>query len=241
MTALFKNYYVILGIRTDSTQEEIKKAYRTLASVYHPDKNKAPDAEEKFKEVKEAYDNLYDKIRRAIYDKKIVNFIENITLPEKYKDTLHSKCVQFVTKFRTKQEIGSLFDFKKFNITPGMITDIYDNVFCFKSGKYDDRLIGDDASPYSYVEYCGQHIAGNTAQQDMKRNVNKKAMSCNSKEPRYIFLFERKNDGFFYFCGLYKTDNHEIKNDRLVLYFKAVNLNIAASEKFTGKVLTTTH
>lgn len=64
-----KDYYKILGIPKTATDEEIKKAYRKLALRYHPDKNKAANAEEKFKEVAEAYEVLSDKSKREVYDK----------------------------------------------------------------------------------------------------------------------------------------------------------------------------
>lgn len=63
-----KDYYSILGIGRSATEDEIKRAYRKLALKYHPDKNKTPDAEEKFKLIAEAYEVLSDKKKREIYD-----------------------------------------------------------------------------------------------------------------------------------------------------------------------------
>ncbi len=63
-----KDYYKILGVAKNATDDELKKAYRKLALKYHPDKNKSPGAEEKFKEVGEAYDVLSDTRKRQIYD-----------------------------------------------------------------------------------------------------------------------------------------------------------------------------
>lgn len=63
-----KDYYNILGLDKNCTDDDIKKAYRKLALKYHPDKNKGKDAEEKFKEVAEAYEVLSDKKKRNIYD-----------------------------------------------------------------------------------------------------------------------------------------------------------------------------
>lgn len=63
-----KDYYNILNLKKDATDDEIKKAYRKLAMKYHPDKNKNADAEEKFKEVAEAYEVLSDKKKRKIFD-----------------------------------------------------------------------------------------------------------------------------------------------------------------------------
>jgi DnaJ-class molecular chaperone len=64
-----KDFYKTLGIAKTATDDEIKKAYRKMALKYHPDKNKAPGAEEKFKEVAEAYEVLSDKKKREVYDK----------------------------------------------------------------------------------------------------------------------------------------------------------------------------
>jgi DnaJ-class molecular chaperone len=63
-----KDYYKILGVSQGANEDEIKKAYRKLALKYHPDKNHAPGAEEKFKEIGEAYDVLSDPKKRQIYD-----------------------------------------------------------------------------------------------------------------------------------------------------------------------------
>jgi molecular chaperone DnaJ len=63
-----KDYYEILGVPRNATLEQIKDAYRTLALKYHPDRNKSPDAEEKFKEISEAYAVLSDPQKRAEYD-----------------------------------------------------------------------------------------------------------------------------------------------------------------------------
>lgn len=63
-----KDYYKILGIPSGANEDEIKKAYRKMALKYHPDKNKEPNAEEKFKEIAEAYDVLSDPKKRSLYD-----------------------------------------------------------------------------------------------------------------------------------------------------------------------------
>ncbi|XP_069795424.1 dnaJ homolog subfamily B member 4 isoform X2 [Narcine bancroftii] len=63
-----KDYYSTLGLQKGATDEEIKKAYRKQALKWHPDKNKSPDAEERFKEVAEAYEVLGDSKKREIYD-----------------------------------------------------------------------------------------------------------------------------------------------------------------------------
>ena len=63
-----RDYYDVLGVKKDATPEEIKKAYRALAKKYHPDVSSEDNAEEKFKEVQEAYDTLGDQEKRSQYD-----------------------------------------------------------------------------------------------------------------------------------------------------------------------------
>ena len=63
-----RDYYEVLGISKGASDDEIKKAYRSLAKKYHPDVNKAPDAEAKFKEINEAYEVLSDPHKKATYD-----------------------------------------------------------------------------------------------------------------------------------------------------------------------------
>ncbi|RMF88337.1 MAG: J domain-containing protein [Nitrospinota bacterium] len=65
----FKDYYAILGVPRNASQEEIQRAFRKLARQYHPDVNKSPGAEEKFKEINEAYEVLKDPEKRAKYDR----------------------------------------------------------------------------------------------------------------------------------------------------------------------------
>jgi curved DNA-binding protein len=64
----FKDYYKIMGLSRGASQEEIKRAYRKLARKYHPDVSKEANAEERFKEIGEAYEVLKDPEKRAAYD-----------------------------------------------------------------------------------------------------------------------------------------------------------------------------
>src|SRR2546428_2374437 len=63
-----RDYYQILEVPRDSKLDDIKNAYRKLALMYHPDRNKSPEAEEKFKEISEAYAILSDDEKRKQYD-----------------------------------------------------------------------------------------------------------------------------------------------------------------------------
>jgi len=65
-----RDYYEVLGIKREASEEDIKKAYRNLAMQHHPDRNpENPKAEERFKECKEAYEVLCDPDKRSAYDR----------------------------------------------------------------------------------------------------------------------------------------------------------------------------
>src|SRR5919199_1899907 len=69
MATTKRDYYEVLGVRRNASEDEIRKAYRRLALQYHPDRNPDASASERFKEVKEAYEVLSDGEKRQLYDR----------------------------------------------------------------------------------------------------------------------------------------------------------------------------
>src|SRR5690348_3009215 len=68
MAVAFRDYYEVLGVPRDASAEDIRRAYRKLAREYHPDVNEDPGAEDRFKEISEAYEVLRDPEKRERYD-----------------------------------------------------------------------------------------------------------------------------------------------------------------------------
>jgi curved DNA-binding protein len=74
MAVAFQDYYETLGVPRDASAEDIRRAYRKLARKYHPDVNKDPGAEDRFKQISEAYEVLRDDDKRARYDRLGANW-----------------------------------------------------------------------------------------------------------------------------------------------------------------------
>lgn len=111
----FKDYYKTLGVERDAPQEEIKKQYRRLARKFHPDVSKEPDAEERFKEVAEAYEVLKDPKKRAAYDQ----------LGRRW----HAG-----DEFRPPPDWGSRFHFEEVDLGDFGFSDFFDSLFGSRMG-----------------------------------------------------------------------------------------------------------
>lgn len=97
----FKNYYNILQVAQDATQDEIKKAYRRLAKIWHPDINKSSSATETMQLITEAYVVLSDVVKRRDYDKKFANeFKESFSVTHNSNEKAYSS----YTKSREESE-----------------------------------------------------------------------------------------------------------------------------------------
>ncbi len=107
------NYYVSLGIKTNASRDEIKKAYRKLALRYHPDKNPALDAQEKFFEIKKAYEYLSSSTSRQMYDSILAK--EHIKRPQYTKPTASTKQKQYFHKKWVEDQLSS--DLTKLKLT----------------------------------------------------------------------------------------------------------------------------
>jgi len=92
-----KDYYSTLGLRLDSSAEEIKKAYRKFAMQYHPDRNGGnPDGEERLKEINEAYHILGNEEKRRHYDLQYRQPLENYTF---FKENVDHDLINVLRKF----------------------------------------------------------------------------------------------------------------------------------------------
>jgi curved DNA-binding protein len=86
MAVEYKDYYEVLGVPRDASQDDIRRAYRKLARRYHPDLNKESDAEERFKEVSEAHEVLSDPEKRERYDRLGARWRSGEEVPPDFED-----------------------------------------------------------------------------------------------------------------------------------------------------------
>ena len=129
-----KDYYEILGVGKDATEEEIKKAYRRLAKQFHPDiyKGDKKEAEEKFKEISEAYEVLVDQEKRAKYDQIGERVVDETFGPQGF-DWTH------FTHYRDVEDIFGSAMFETFFGSPGSPGfasrgGIFDTLFSSREG-----------------------------------------------------------------------------------------------------------
>jgi curved DNA-binding protein len=132
MAVKFQDYYEILGVPRTASETEITKAYRKLARKYHPDVNKAPEAEEKFKQIAEAYTVLKDPEKRKKYDTLGANWRagEEFTPPPGW-ETFH-----FEFPGRTAGRGRAPFDFEGLR---GGFSDFFEMLFGAEPGEFGRR------------------------------------------------------------------------------------------------------
>src|SRR2546428_6430268 len=100
-----RDYYDVLGVPKGAGKDEIKSAYRKLALQYHPDRNKAPEATERFKEISEAYAILSDDEKRNQYDK-----FGRAGIYERYNTEDIFRGADFDSVFRDIGGLGGIFE-----------------------------------------------------------------------------------------------------------------------------------
>jgi len=169
----YKDYYEILGLKRNATSSEIKSAYRKLARKFHPDVNKSKEAEEKFKDINEAYEVLSDNNKRQRYDSLGANWQggADYTPPPGFEN--------FNFKFNNGDTQG-------FNFGGGEgFSDFFSSLFGdFMSGQRGNstgnRFSGFDFNPY---EKTSQKQKNTNENLDITKNVNISAKDLFAQKP----------------------------------------------------------
>jgi curved DNA-binding protein len=178
----YKDYYKIMGLSRDTSQDEIKRAYRKLARKYHPDVSKEKDAEAKFKELGEAYEVLKDPEKRAAYDQLGANW----------------KAGQ---DFRPPPNWNEGFEFKGGGFTSDearAYSDFFEQLFGHSGfrpdnkGQYGFHARGQDSHAKIYIDLedsfhgATRNISLSTPEMDAQGQVKIKHRSLNIKIPKGI-------------------------------------------------------
>lgn len=122
------NYYEVLGVSQNATADEIKKAFRKKALQFHPDKNKSPDAEEKFKQINEAYEILSDPEKRQMFDRYGHAGVDNNGFSGEGYDPFDIFNQFFGGGFSSSQSSGYSQDFESSGFS-GNFSDIFSSFF----------------------------------------------------------------------------------------------------------------
>jgi curved DNA-binding protein len=126
----YKDYYKIMGVARDVSQDELKRVYRRLARKYHPDVSKEANAEARFKEVQEAYEVLKDPQKRAAYDQLGSNWRQG-------------------QEFRPPPDFGQNFEFSGSFGEEGGFSDFFSSLFGQRPGAAGGRARGAGARGFA--------------------------------------------------------------------------------------------
>lgn len=229
------DYYKILNIEVQATDEEIRKAYHRMALKYHPDKNKSSDAEERFKEVVEAYEVLSDPFKRRGYNL-------SRKLNEDYKFKLSDNILNFSKHFFSQENINKFTNIVN-NLSDGMsnygvsinfelmLNNFLNNI---RSGKYKD--IYDEYRQFKKfydIDFNKVHIDEDELIKKYNENMNKfskkKENSKNKKdETEKKDLSKVKDINKIRKMNKKKKEEEEeekIENKEFI-YNKSININI---------------
>lgn len=142
-----KDYYEILGVHRAASEAEIKRAYRRLAVIYHPDKNKEPQAHEMFVEITEAYDVIGDSSKRQSYHQKLDNPFAEILVKD--QEPRHRD-----PAYRRKSQNVNPQPRKKFSDTYYLMKDHLHYVYwlCWVGVFFTSLFFADYVLPYKIAE-----------------------------------------------------------------------------------------
>lgn len=238
------DYYKILEVDTNASNEEIRKSYHRMALQYHPDKNKASDAEERFKEVVEAYEVLSDPFKRRGYNL-------SRKLNEEYKFTLPDNIFKFSKHFFSEENLnkftgmvnnlssgmanyGISVDFELMlnnflnNIRSGKYKDIYEEYKQFKKFydiDFNKVKIDEEELRRKYEQNASSNIHKKKKKKEdlEKTNVDtEKKLDLNKLNEIKIKNRKRKEKE--------KEEENKLENKEFV-YNKSINININVSLK----------
>lgn len=246
------NYYDILQINKDASPDEIKKAYRKLALKYHPDKNKSPDAEDKFKQISEAYQTLSDDKLKSNYD-NYGKVPDNFMTPEEIYTQIFSKMdpvlgsflTETLTKFTNNlmdenKSIKQVFD--DFN-TEDIIdrsSDIMKH-FLKKNVKPARKEISNDSKVFSLKLNCEELDDENDIDVDLDflRKYSHIKLILDNKSKIKTFLFNLSDiyytvdidDKIYYFEIVYKFPPGIVRKDNTSNIYLTYDLDYNAYRK----------
>ncbi|PON35052.1 Terminal organelle assembly protein [Parasponia andersonii] len=126
------DYYNILKVNRNASEDDLKKAYKRLAMIWHPDKNpatKRPEAEAKFKRISEAYDVLSDPLKRQIYDLYGEEALKSGQFPPPPPASFSSPSSSRASHFRSQQQHHNNHPSSSFRFNPRDADDIYAEIF----------------------------------------------------------------------------------------------------------------
>jgi len=250
------NLYDILGVSKDASHDEIKAAYRLLAKKYHPDKNKDPDAIDRFKEVQSAYEILIDGQKRQEYDSLTLS--EKLELYDALKTYFSTVAPKYTTTYNEfiKNYYGDENDLKK-DVNMFNIKGIYDKFFSNFYKKLAESIIElDDIPVYSSlrakdnIDLNIYHVIYTTVSEkydNVYREIIVKRKSTSSESRYYVplreevwTLFGAGEVGAFGKVGDVIISIKNISDDRFIplSYFDlAINVNVSLYEYLYGNVV----
>ena len=246
------NYYEILEISKDASPNEIKKAYRKLALKYHPDKNNSPGAEDKFKQISEAYQTLSDEKLKSNYD-NYGKVPDNFMTPEEIYTQIFSKMdpvlgtflTETLTKFTNNlmdenKSIKQVFD--DFN-TEDIIDKSSDIMkhFLKKNMKPARKEISNDSKIFSLKLNCQELDDENDIDVDLDflRKYSHIKLILDNKSNIKTFLFNLSDiyytvdidDKIYYFEIVYKFPPGIIRKDNTANIYLTYDLDYNAYRK----------